>query len=89
MRSLTISGYATSALLGIAWAGSVAIALAMRHTHLIMSIVVAEGNPVKGIGTATVHISAYFEPDHVREGHYAPKRSFATRGAHPHFPRRA
>ena len=51
--------------------GSIAIALAMRHGHLVRSLVVAEGNLDPGIGTYSAQIAAWSEEDYVREGHLA------------------
>ena len=63
-------------VIGHSMGGSVAIALATRHTHLIRSIVVAEGNLDPGIGTASMQIAAYSEQDYVQAGHKAFVRAF-------------
>jgi len=51
--------------------GSVAIALALRHTDLVGSLIVAEGNLDPGVGTASARIAAWSEEDYTREGHLA------------------
>ena len=58
-------------VVGHSMGGSVAIALAMRHTDLVGSLIVAEGNLDPGVGTASARIAAWSEEDYIRDGHLA------------------
>ncbi len=64
-------GLNSAHVVGHSMGGSVAIALAMRHTHLVRSLVVAEGNLDPGIGTASAQIAKWSEDGYIREGHLA------------------
>ena len=67
----------TAHVVGHSMGGSVAIALAMRHTHLVGSLIVAEGNLDPGIGTASAQIAKWSEEDYIRDGHLAFVGEFA------------
>jgi pimeloyl-ACP methyl ester carboxylesterase len=56
-------------LVGHSMGGTVAIALAARHPHLVGRLVVAEGNLDPGKGGASVRIAAQSEQEYVEQGH--------------------
>jgi pimeloyl-ACP methyl ester carboxylesterase len=73
-------------LVGHSMGGSVAIALATRHPHLVARLVVAEGNLDPGRGGASVRIAAQSEQEYIERGHAALVRELeAASGGHPSY----
>src|SRR5438105_4143486 len=63
-------------VVGHSMGGSIAIALAARHSGLVACLVVAEGNLDPGKGSMSVRIAAQSEQAYVLDGHAALARDF-------------